>query len=287
MLIPSSELLENARKGHYAVGAFNIYNLEGVTAVIAAAETCRSPVILQILPSALELGGTSLIALALEAGRTASVPVSVHLDHCGNKDTIRTALDANISSVMADGSHLPYDDNVAFTREIMQMACARDASVEAELGRLSGTEDGLTIAEYEACLTDPDQASHFVRTTGVHALAVCIGNIHGKYSSEPEFDFQRLKTIRDNVSVPLVLHGTSGVPDDMIRQSIELGVCKFNINTDIRSAYIEAAREYLKESESPELVGLMQTVIHAMKVPVMSKMALFGSEGKGDRDIKA
>lgn len=281
MLVSTSTMLANARKGRYAVGAFNIYNLEGVMAVIAAAEERRSPVILQVLPSALTLAGSPLITLALESGRMASVPVSVHLDHCGNKDTIRSALDSGILSVMADGSDLAYDDNVAFTCGIMRMANVSGRSVEAELGRLSGTEDGLTVAEYDACLTDPDQASQFVQTTGVHALAVCIGNIHGNYPSEPEFDFHRLKTIRDKVSVPLVLHGTSGVPDNMIRQSIELGACKFNINTELRSAYLGAAKDFLNGPESPELVELMQAVIQAMKKPVMSKLVLFGSVGKG------
>lgn len=282
MLIPTSQLLHKAREGKYAVGAFNIYNLEGVRAVIASAEEVCSPVILQILPSALSLGDTALISLCLEAGRKSAVPVSVHLDHCSSEDTIRLALDAGISSVMADGSHLPYEENIIFTRKMRAAAKTGNRCLEAELGRLSGTEDGLDIAEYEARLTDPEQAEHFVRETGMDALAVCIGNVHGKYKRAPDLDFQRLTLIRKRVPIPLVLHGTSGLPDEMIRTAIGYGICKFNVNTEIRSAYLQAAGQYLAENQKAELTELMQAVIQAMILPVTSKMRLFGSAGKAE-----
>lgn len=280
MLIATAQLLQQAREGRYAVGAFNIYHLEGVQAVIGAARELESPVILQLLPKALELGGTPLIALCLEAGRSASVPVAVHLDHCASEQIIRTALAAGISSVMADGSHLPYQDNLAFTRKIANLARDQGCSVEAELGRLSGTEDGLTVAAYEAHLTDPNQAADFVEKTGIDALAVCIGNVHGAYTLEPSLDFDRLDAIRKRVSIPLVLHGTSGLPDEMIRRLIRLGVSKFNINTELRAACVQAARTYLNGTEKPELIELMGVEIEAIKAPVRAKMKLFGSEGK-------
>ena len=139
--------------------------------------------------------------------------MAVHLDHSTSADDIRAALAAGITSIMADGSHLPYADNIAFTREMAALAKARGGAVEAELGRISGTEDGLTVAEFEARFTDPDQAADFVAQTGIQALAVCIGNVHGRYPGQPRLDFERLAAIREAVSTPLVLHGASGLPE--------------------------------------------------------------------------
>jgi len=280
MLVPTEQLLNQARRDRYAVGAFNVYTIEGIRAVVQAAQQTRSPSILQVLPRALEIGGTPLIAACLEAARRAPVPVSVHLDHCRSGETIEMALAAGISSVMADGSHRPYEENLAFTRSITKRAMAYGKSVEAELGRLSGNEDGQNVAKREASLTDPGQAEAFVQETGVQALAVCIGNIHGKYHMPPNLDFDRLKAIADRVAVPLVLHGTSGLPDDMIARSVDLGVCKFNVNTELRNACLAAGGAYLAETEKPELVERMEAEIQAMKTPVISKIRLFRCEGR-------
>ncbi len=280
MLISTAQLLHQARQDHYAVGAFNVYTLEGVRAVVSAAEQTHSPAILQVLPSALELGGTALIACCLEAARESVVPMSVHLDHCSSETTITEALTAGISSIMADGSHLPVERNIDFSRRMAALATSMQKTVEAELGRLSGTEDGITVAEREACLTDPNQAAAFVDSTAVHALAVCIGNVHGRYHSPPQLDFNRLAAIADRVSIPLVLHGTSGLPDDMISRAVARGVSKFNVNTELRSAGIAAGGMYMRVTEKPELVDRMQTEIDAMKHLVMSKIVLFGSAGK-------
>lgn len=280
MLVSTIQLLQDARRDGYAVGAFNIYTLEGVRAVTAAAEALGSPAILQMLPRALELGGSALIALCREACRTARVPMAVHLDHCASEMTIGAALQAGVSSVMADGSHLDYEANVAFTGRVAERAHRRGASVEAELGRLSGSEDGLTVAAYEARLTAPQQAVDFVRRTGADALAVCIGNVHGRYRSPPDLDFDRLATLQRCLAIPLVLHGTSGLPDDMIQRAVALGVCKFNVNTELRQAALQAAQQYLSISATCELVDLMETVIEAMQAPVMAKIRLFGSAGR-------
>ena len=283
MRVPTEILLNKARQGGYAVGAFNVYTLEGIRAVTLAAERTNSPVILQMLPRALEIGGTALIAACLEAARAALVPMAVHLDHCSDAKIILAALEAGISSVMADGSHLPYDENLAFTRRIVQRARSGDQSVEAELGRLSGSEDGLTVAQREARLTDPDQARTFVAATGVQTLAVCIGNVHGTYHTPPDLDFDRLQAIADRVAVPLVLHGTSGLPDEMITRAVDAGVCKFNVNTELRQACLMAGRRYLSTTAKPELVARMETEIGAMTAPVIAKMKLFRSEGKASQ----
>ncbi|GIX47559.1 MAG: tagatose-bisphosphate aldolase [Candidatus Tectimicrobiota bacterium] len=280
MLASLQVLLAAARAGGYAVGAFNVYNLEGVRAVIGAAEALRSPVILQVHPSALAHGGTPLLALCREAAQQAAVPVAVHLDHATSASAIREALAAGVTSVMADGSHLAYADNLAFTREAVALARAHGAGVEAELGRLSGTEDGLSVPEYAACLTDPAQAAEFVAGTGVDALAVCIGNVHGTYRGEPRLDMARLAAIRQAVPVPLVLHGASGLPAALIAQAIALGVCKFNVNTEVRAAYLAALREGLQAAPSAELLPLLQRAVAAMQAVVADKLRLFGSAGK-------
>ncbi len=280
MLISTTDLLNAARKGGYAVGAFNVYNLEGARAVVAAAEAEHSPVMLQILPTALQHGGQPLVALCLAAAQEASVPMSVHLDHSASAENIRAALGAGLTSVMADGSHLPYTDNVAFTRQMAELVHEQGGSVEAELGRLTGTEDGLTVPEYDAKLTNPGEAADFVAQTGIDALAVCIGNVHGRYPGEPRLDFERLDAIRNTISHPLVLHGASGLPKKMVRRSIELGVCKFNVNTEVRVAYVGALQDHLRSSDSPELLDLMQDAITAMQAAVSAKLRLFGSVEK-------
>jgi tagatose 1,6-diphosphate aldolase GatY/KbaY len=282
MLISTIELLNAARVGGYAVGAFNVYNLEGARAVVAAAEAEHSPAMLQILPTALRHGGPPLVALCLAAAQEASVPMSVHLDHSASAENIRAALGAGLTSVMADGSHLPYTDNVAFTLQMAELVHQQGGSVEAELGRLTGTEDGLTVPEYEAKLTNPGEAADFVAQTGIDALAVCIGNVHGRYRGEPRLDFERLDAIRNTVAVPLVLHGASGLPEEMVRRSIELGVCKFNVNTEVRAAYVGALRDRLESPDSPDLLDLMQGAIAAMQAAVSAKLQLFGSVEKAE-----
>jgi tagatose 1,6-diphosphate aldolase GatY/KbaY len=278
MLVATPTLLGQARAGGFAIGAFNLYNLEGARAVIAAAEAARSPAILQVHPAALRHGGVPLIALCLAAARESGMPIGVHLDHSASRDDILDALDAGLPSIMADGSHLAYAENSAFTREMADLAHARGAAVEAELGRLTGTEDDITVAEHAARLTDPAQAADFVAQTGIDALAVCIGNVHGPYRGEPRLDFARLAAIREAVAVPLVLHGASGLPEPLVRRAIAAGVCKFNVNTEMRAAYMDALRLAM-HGESPDLLEVMGRATRAMQVVVSTKLHLFGSAG--------
>jgi tagatose 1,6-diphosphate aldolase GatY/KbaY len=280
MLSSTRELLETARRNAYAIGAFNVYNLEGVKAVLNAAEAANSPAMLQLHPSALKYGKSPLIALCLEAARTSTVPVSVHLDHSTSQTDINQALDSGLRSIMADGSPLSYEENLKFTREMTQLAHVYGAVVEAEIGRISGTEDGLTIAEKEAKMTDPQQAVEFVRATQVDALAVTIGNVHGEYKSPLRLDFARLERIRNLISIPLVLHGASGLPEEMISQSIALGVCKFNVNTEVRQAYLQAMREEMCAIGTKDLLDVAREAIAAMQATIASKLHLFGSVGK-------
>lgn len=282
MLTSTRELLETARRHIYAIGAFNIYNLEGVRAVVLAAEACQSPAMLQMHPSSFKFGGSPLVSLCLEAARTASVPISVHLDHSVAAEAIQFGLEAGMNSVMADGSHLPYAENLAFTRQMAELAHRYGAVVEAEIGRISGTEDGLSVAEKEAKMTDPVEAKTFVQATQVDALAVTIGNVHGEYKSEPRLDFERLIKIRQNVGedVLLVLHGASGLPAEMISRSIQLGVCKFNVNTEVRQAYMTMLKSERCAATGADLIPCMEDSIAAMQQVVMDKMRLFGSAQK-------
>lgn len=277
MLIDTRQLLKQAQVGAYALGAFNIYNLEGVLAVIAAAEAENSPVILQIHPASLRFGGQPLIDLCLSAGRVSRIPVSVHLDHSTRAEHIDMALAAGVQSVMADGSDLSDEDNITFTQQMAQRAHSHEAAIEAELGKISGTEDGLTVAEAEARMTDPAKAADFIAQTHVDMLAICIGNVHGSYPGEPRLDFDRLERIRRAVDVPLVLHGASGLPEAAIRRSIELGICKFNVNTEVRKAALEALRHAPPDAD---LVDMMQASMHAMQVVIREKIQLFGASGQ-------
>ena len=277
MLVGTQEILNQAVEGGFAVGAFNVYNLEGAKAVVQAAEQEHLPVIIQIHPTSILTDSKTLPALCLAAAKEATVLVSVHLDHSDSEDAIRASLIAGIRSVMADGSSLEFDRNVIFTRQCVKNVHSVGGFVEGELGRLSGTEDGLTIPEYEARYTNPEQAYEFCIETGVDALAICIGNVHGKYLREPELDFGRLSSIRDAVSVPLVLHGGSGLPESMVRRSIELGVCKLNVNTELRNAYLGSLRDSLSLN-TPEITNVMDNAVEAMTSVVVEKIRQFAGK---------
>ncbi|KAK4436891.1 L-threonate dehydrogenase [Sesamum alatum] len=277
--LSTKELLLNAENGGYAVGAFNVYNLEGVEAVVAAAEEQGSPAILQIHPSALKQGGVPLIACCISAAEQASVPITVHFDHGSVKQELLEILELGFDSLMVDGSHLLFEENVAYTKYISVLAHSKKLMVEAELGRLSGTEDDLTVEDYEARLTDVNQAHEFIDATGIDALAVCVGNVHGKYpASGPNLRLDLLKDLYDlclRKGVYLVLHGASGLPKDIIEECIKLGVRKFNVNTEVRRAYMDSLTNTQKD-----LVHVMQSARAAMKAVVAEKMQLFGSAGK-------
>ncbi|KZV41681.1 hypothetical protein F511_25504 [Dorcoceras hygrometricum] len=277
--LSTKELLLNAEVGGYAVGAFNVYNMEGVEAVVAAAEEQRSPAILQIHPSALKHGGAPLVACCISAAENANVPITVHFDHGSSKQELLGVLELEIDSVMVDGSNLSFKENTAYTKYISDLAHTKNLMVEAELGRLSGTEDDLTVEDYEARLTDVNQAKEFIDTTGIDALAVCIGNVHGKYpASGPKLRLDLLKDLYDLCSkegVYIVLHGASGLPKDIIEECIKRGVRKFNVNTEVRKAYMDSLINPKKD-----LIDIMTAAKEAMKVVIAEKMQLFGSAGK-------
>ncbi|KAF4362527.1 hypothetical protein F8388_011354, partial [Cannabis sativa] len=278
-LSSAKELLLSAEEGGYAIGAFNVYNLEGVEAVVSAAEEEQSPAILQIHPSSLKQGGIPLVACCIAAAEQASVPITVHFDHGTSKEDLVDALELGFDSVMVDGSHLSFKDNISYTKFISLLAHTKGMLVEAELGRLSGTEDDLTVEDYEAKLTDINQAQEFIDETGIDSLAVCIGNVHGKYpASGPSLKLDLLKdlhTLCSKKGVFVVLHGASGLSEELIKECIERGVRKFNVNTEVRKAYMDSLG-----SPKKDLVHVMASAKEAMKSVIAEKMHLFGSAGK-------
>jgi fructose-bisphosphate aldolase class II len=280
MLVTGKELMQKAHEGKYAVGAFNINNMEIVQAIIEGAEEMNAPVILQTSEGAIKYAGIEYLSvMARLAAEKASVPVVLHLDHGTSYDTIIKCIRHGWTSVMIDGSHHPLDENIAVTREIIKVAHAAGVSVEAELGRLGGIEDNISVDEKDARLTSPSEAKIFAEETGVDSLAIAIGTAHGKYKGVPKLDFERLEEIKNVVNIPLVLHGASGVPEDAIIKARTLGINKINIDTDIRVAFTEGVKSVIvnkpEEFDPRKVCGPAKKL---MKEVVMNKIELFGSK---------
>lgn len=282
MLVTGKELLLDAQKNGYAVGAFNINNMEIVQAIIEAAEETNSPVILQASQGGIKYAGVEYIAaLGKLAGRKAKVPVALHLDHGTDFDQVMLCIRHGFTSVMIDGSRFPLDENIAYTRKVIEVARAVGVSVEAELGKIGGTEDHITVSEREATFTSPEEAKIFVEETGVDFLAIAVGTAHGVYKGEPKLDFERIKAIRDLINIPLVLHGSSGVPEEAIKRAISLGICKVNIDTDIRAAFAKGVKDFLvKDPDNIDPRKILGPAKIAMKETIKEKLHIFGSVGR-------
>lgn len=274
-------LLEAGAMGR-AVGAFNVYNIEGALAVSAAVEKTGLPAIVQFHKASIDFGGASLVAACLEiADETKAAPMLVALDHAVDDATVDMALSAGVHAVMADGSRLDIRANEAWTAGVVGRARAAGAAVEAELGLLAGEEDGLSIDELDAKMTDPAIVADFVKATGIHALACTVGNVHGKYAKQPPvFDWSRLDAIRAEapLDIPLVLHGASGIPEHMLHRAIHAGVCKFNVNTEVRAASRMAIKQ--SSSENRDILDTMQLNRDAMSAVIEAKLKSFASAPK-------
>jgi fructose-bisphosphate aldolase, class II len=304
MLVTNKMLMDVAKKNGYAIGAFNVQNMESVKAIVEAAVEEKSPAILQITPSVIKYAGMGYItSIVKNAGKESSVPLTMHLDHGEDYETAIKCVDAGFTSVMIDGSFLKYEENIALTKRVVDYAHFKGASVEAELGKLAGVEE-RSVEEKEAILTDPNTAIDFVERTGVDTLAVAIGTSHGayKFKSASKLDLERLKIINEKVKIPLVLHGASSVPqwliekatkygatldgakgvgEDQLQAAIKLGIAKINIDTDLRLAFLATVRQVLtdspKEFDPRKILGPAKD---AMKEVAKGKMRLFGSSGK-------
>ncbi len=243
-LVTTKKMLLDAQAGGYAVGAFNVENMEMVQAVIAAAEELGAPVIMQTTPSTLNYAGPEFyFANVKAAAEGARIPVAIHLDHGNSFELAVKAFRNGYTSIMIDGSHHVFEENVEITRRVVEVCHSAGIPVEAELGKVGGKEDSLDGGD--GGYTVPEEAAEFAERTEVDSLAVAIGTAHGVYKGIPRLDVDRLSEIRKVVEVPLVLHGTSGVPDETVRECIERGTCKVNYATDLRIAFTDGVKECL------------------------------------------
>lgn len=305
-LTSPKEMFAAAYAGGYAIGAFNVNNMEIIQGIMGAASEEKSPVILQVSAGARKYAGQIYIMKLVEAALSldASIPVVVHLDHGPSFEMCRDCIDGGFTSVMIDGSHLPYEENISLTKQVVDYAHPRNVWVEAELGKLAGVEEHVQSMEH--VYTDPDQAVDFVQRTGCDSLAVAIGTSHGayKFKGEAKLDFDRLQTINAKLpNYPLVLHGASsvpqefveqcnkyggkvggakGVPEEMLRKAASMGVCKINVDTDIRLALTATIRQYF--AENPEQFDprtYLSPAREAVKKMVAHKIRhVMGSAGK-------
>jgi len=282
-LTTSLEMLRKAQEGGYAVGAFNVENMEMVKAVLQAAETLNAPVMLQTTPSTIKYGSLSTFAAIVSAeAASCSIPAALHLDHGNSYELAVQAMKAGYTSVMIDGSALPFDENAALSAEVVKAASDYRIPVEAELGKIGGKEDDLE-AEGDHN-TSPSEAQEFVQRTQVDSLAIAIGTAHGFYSGKPVLDKTRVSEIREVVVVPLVLHGASGLSDDDVRECVSRGICKVNFATELRVAYTDAVKKLLREApETYDPKKLGTAAIEAVKELVMERMKVCGCDGKAQR----
>jgi fructose-bisphosphate aldolase class II len=275
MIVSLSTLLTGARKASYAVGAFNVYNYETIRGVVEAGVEEKTPVIIAFGERYLEnMSFTEVASLAASVTSKSEVPVSLHLDHCKSVDHIVQAIRAGFTSVMYDGSALPYDDNVATTREVTRVAHAVGVSVEAELGAISlgerSNEEGA-----EQIYTDPGQARDFVARTSIDALAVSIGTVHGMYKGEPKVDVGVLKEIHRIVPIPLVLHGGSGTPVSVLHDCIRHGICKVNVNTEISAYTVDGLRQMLADGKDYHFSRISREAVTFVKEVVRKYIGIF------------
>ncbi len=281
-LVTSEKMLLDAQKRGYAVGAFNCENMEMVKAIIAAAEELRAPVMLQTTPSTVRYASLDMFAamVAAEAKR-ATVPVCLHLDHGSSFELAVQAINAGYTSVMIDGSKLPFGENIDVSKRVADVAAAVGIPCEAELGKVGGKEDDL-VADADTN-TDPMEAREFVERTGVTSLAVAIGTAHGFYVGTPVLDKERLSEIRKVVDIPLVLHGASGLTDQDVRDCVARGICKVNFATELRKAFTDACRKVAEEDPKafdPKV--FCKAGMAAVKALVMGRMKVCGCDGKAD-----
>lgn len=274
------EMLANARREKYAVGGFNFCNAETAQVIFSEAVKLRSPAMLIASSAELRLCGMEeTVKIVRLVAETVDVPVCLHLDHTDDVETVCRAVDAGFSSVMIDGSHFPFEKNIEMTRAVVKYAHNKGVSVEGELGAIGENKDAQHEGVGPQSLTDPKMATEFVERTGVDALAVSIGNAHGLYAKRPELDFGLLKTINDQVGIPLVLHGGSGTPVEHLQKAISLGICKVNVASEIGKAFTDSYIETMTRGGTWWIIALQKAKNDI--APVIERwIRNLGSEGK-------
>ncbi|MDR5598921.1 class II fructose-1,6-bisphosphate aldolase [Paenibacillus larvae] len=278
-LVSMNEFLPKAKANKYAVGQFNMNNLEFAQAITEAAMELNSAFIFGVSEGALKYMGIEFtVALAEAAAKKSGLPIALHLDHGSSFDVAMKCIRAGFSSVMFDGSHHPYEENIRLTKEIVKAAHAMGVSVEGELGTIGGTEDDISVDEANASLAKPAEAIRFYEETGVDALAIAVGTAHGMYAGEPNIHFDIIEEVSNAIPAPLVLHGGSGVPDEMIKKAIQAGAAKINVNTENQVAATQAIRDVLnKDAKVYDPRKYLTPARSAMIEVVKAKIELFGS----------
>ena len=281
-LLSTREMLLKAQRENYAVPAFNIHNLETLQVVVETASEMNSSVILAGTPSTIKYAdGDYLVSLAETASKKYNVPISIHLDHFESLDDIKNYIDVGFKSVMIDASHLDFEENIEKVKTVVEYAHKYDVTVEAELGKLKGIEDDKVVSEKEQVYTNPKSAKEFVERTRIDSLAIAIGTAHGVYKGEPKLDFNRLIEIKKLVSLPLVLHGASDVPSELVKKAIQLGICKVNIATDLKIPFANAIKKFFKENQNEnDPRKYMKPGKEAMKEVVKNKIKICGSHNR-------
>lgn len=281
-LVSMTDMLNKAKEEHYAVGQFNINNLEWTQAVLTAAQENKSPIILGVSEGAGKyMGGTKVVAAmvnALMETMDITVPVALHLDHGSSFETCKDAIDAGFSSVMIDGSHDPIDDNIELTKKVVEYAHANGASVEAEVGTVGGEEDGVVGGVQYA---DLEECKRMVTEAKVDALAAALGSVHGTYDGEPQLGFDEMEAISEATGAPLVLHGGSGIPEHQVKMAIDRGHAKINVNTELQQQWTKAVRENLNSNDTvydPRKV--IKPGFDAIVKTTKETMDMFGSSNK-------
>ena len=285
-LVTTKEMLKKAQKGKYAVGAFNANNMEIIQAIIETAEEEKAPAILQASQGAIEYAGLdNIVAMVKVLAEKVTVPIALHLDHGTDYYQNIKCLRAGFTSLMFDGSKLPFEENVKITKKVVEMAHACDIPVEAELGQIGkmgdSDEPGVALEKLKETMADPYEAAKFVELTKIDFLAAAVGSIHGCRTPFAKLDIPRIEKIRELTDVPLVLHGASGVNDEEVRKGISAGICKINIDTRIRMIFTEKIRELIKinpqEIDPRKLLGPAREVA---KEVIRERMRVFGCSGK-------
>jgi ketose-bisphosphate aldolase len=280
-LVTMTEILRKAQAGRYAVGAFNIVDYGSARVAVESAEALKAPIIVQASVKTAKFWGVATIMTWMKelAGR-AAVPVAIHLDHCKEVDFIKQCLDAGWTSVMIDASAKPFAENLAATRQVVEMARRTGASVEAEMGRIVGVEDDIFVKHEDASLADPREAVEFCKGLGLAAFAPAIGTAHGIYKGEPKIALDRLEVIARQSGVPIALHGGTGLADDVFRKAIALGCAKLNISTAIKYAFIDGFVDYHAAHKEYEPLKPIGAQLEKVREVITTNIRLFGGEGK-------
>lgn len=280
MLVNFKEMLQSAKENHYAVPHFNINNLEWTKYILEECERLQVPVILGVSEGASKyMGGYHTITnmtKGLIEDLNISIPVCLHVDHGASIELCKSAIDAGFTSVMIDASKKELEENINITKEVVNYAHERGVTVEAEVGHIGGTEDNETSSITNATL---EECIELTNKTGIDALAPALGSVHGFYKGEPNLDFERMKLINDTLSIPLVLHGGSGIPDEQIKKAIDCGISKINVNTEVQDNWSKAVREFIKMDEKAidprKIIGSGE---QAIKEKLAEKIKLFGTK---------